>query len=873
VEVLFQSSVPKVTSVRTHAVSAAFQAWLSNGGRFASIDQGAVDGLPLRHPDPVAAGAQIWCRGGTVANEPRPSEFLGVKLVLGVIADPDGNEFVISRRTDHQRSSRSTGASCAPHGPAHICIIVDVVAEPVALIVQRTRRPRSPATLIRAASMASILITVVLVLGVFATPATGKSPGPTHQHGAVPRITSGASVSTEAGNVSPAFSQSNNSSAVAGIWQTTDGVVFQFDQSGGSASFTSIVLNDSCTGGPRTDFMSGMVTNNSTSTTLSGTMYRCSPANSTLDLNCSLDAIWSTPFNATITNGDLINGTYQGQYWTWNVSSSGQWTNCHIQSYFNATFVIDRIDCGLQSFQQLGDAYIADPTLRAQDVAAAMQLEAAAQANAVSPGSVKTPVIWSPAQSVPGGFKSDVAAFQSSLSNWGRKSTVLSAYRPITYQAYFADLKFCAQWTYNAVDTTPSDAKFLAASVAHLNYQVVNVHAFQNPLVEQAGNLTFYIPNLVCSTVPFTSCDHVNGRAVDLSINNPSTPQTAAMSVDEIGALDGFCRPAATIVSDANHWVYVGGNGFNAKSCPGVGPGDAEITLVGDDAPINLLVSSPSGQGIGYDPSTGGVIDTFPPGTASYSGPGTEPQVFAISSNATQVGNYSVSGVSYGTGPYTISYEVLDSNGTAVDGQNGAVYTENQTGSASNGTPITLVTFALQSNYSTVSPWTLGVPGSSTGGTTPYTFVSPNGTFSVSANSSTVSSLMLTTAGQALALESTGVAGQTSVTIPHGLLLGPYTVRANGSMIPSTTSNSGSFSTVTFQMPVNGSTVTIQGTSPGSSSSSGNAAFPWLALGLVGTVVVVGVAVGVAIMIRRRHAAPPPPPPPPPLAPPPPPQG
>ena len=45
----------------------------------------------------------------------------------------------------------------------------------------------------------------------------------------------------------PAFSQSNNSSAVVGIWQTSDGLVFQFDQSGGGDSFTSMVLNDSWT--------------------------------------------------------------------------------------------------------------------------------------------------------------------------------------------------------------------------------------------------------------------------------------------------------------------------------------------------------------------------------------------------------------------------------------------------------------------------------------------------------------------------------------------------------------------------------------------------------------------------------------------------
>jgi hypothetical protein len=445
---------------------------------------------------------------------------------------------------------------------------------------------------------------------------------------------------------------------------------------------------------------------------------------------------------------------------------------------------------------------------------------------------------------------------------------VISAYRPISYQAYFADLKFCAQWTYNSVEATPSDAKFLAASVTSLNYQVVQVHKFQNPLVEQAGGLTFYIPNQVCSTAPFTSCDHVSGNAVDLSINNPSTPANAAMSIDEIGALDGFCRPPATILSDSNHWVYVGGNGFSAKSCPGVGPGDAQITLVGDDAPINLLVTSPSGLEIGYDPSTGSVVDTFSPGSASYSGAGTEPQVFVISSNATEVGNYSVSGVSYGSGAYTISYSVLNADSTGVDGDDDAVFIENQTGTASNGTTIAPAAFSLQADYSTPSPWTLGAAGSSTGGSTSYSFVTANGTFTVSASSSTVEAMMITTAGQALALESMDVAGETSVTIPHALLVAPYTVRANGSLLPSSTANSGSFSTVTFQMPANGSTITIQGTVPGASSSSGSPTVPWLLVALITVVVVVVIAVTATLLMLRRRAAPPPstllPPPPPP---------
>ncbi|MGA7861412.1 MAG: VOC family protein [Thermoplasmata archaeon] len=66
------------------------------GGR----EPGTVTGVVLRSLDPVASCEEIKRRGGTIANEPRLIEFPDRRFVLGVIADPDGNEFVISDRTD-----------------------------------------------------------------------------------------------------------------------------------------------------------------------------------------------------------------------------------------------------------------------------------------------------------------------------------------------------------------------------------------------------------------------------------------------------------------------------------------------------------------------------------------------------------------------------------------------------------------------------------------------------------------------------------------------------------------------------------------------------------------------------------------------------
>jgi catechol 2,3-dioxygenase-like lactoylglutathione lyase family enzyme len=66
------------------------------GGR----EPGTVTGIIFQHPDPTAACDEIKRRGGTIVNEPRLVERPGHRFVLAAIADPDGNEFVISDRKD-----------------------------------------------------------------------------------------------------------------------------------------------------------------------------------------------------------------------------------------------------------------------------------------------------------------------------------------------------------------------------------------------------------------------------------------------------------------------------------------------------------------------------------------------------------------------------------------------------------------------------------------------------------------------------------------------------------------------------------------------------------------------------------------------------
>ncbi len=63
-------------------------------------EPGTVSGLVFGHPDPMAACREIARRGGTITMDPTVVETSIGTFVRAVVADPDGNEFVISNRTD-----------------------------------------------------------------------------------------------------------------------------------------------------------------------------------------------------------------------------------------------------------------------------------------------------------------------------------------------------------------------------------------------------------------------------------------------------------------------------------------------------------------------------------------------------------------------------------------------------------------------------------------------------------------------------------------------------------------------------------------------------------------------------------------------------
>ena len=63
-------------------------------------EPGTVSGIVFHHPDPSQAIDEFRRRGGTVTLEPTEVQIGRVRFTRAAIADPDGNEFIISNRPD-----------------------------------------------------------------------------------------------------------------------------------------------------------------------------------------------------------------------------------------------------------------------------------------------------------------------------------------------------------------------------------------------------------------------------------------------------------------------------------------------------------------------------------------------------------------------------------------------------------------------------------------------------------------------------------------------------------------------------------------------------------------------------------------------------
>lgn len=202
--------------------------------------------------------------------------------------------------------------------------------------------------------------------------------------------------------------------------------------------------------------------------------------------------------------------------------------------------------------------------------------------------------------------------------------TVSSAFRPQAYQDHLREIRDRANElgarVANGQVTFTNTAEECAQRRQEIADELLNHGLGNNPVARRS--------------------DHGTGNAVDIT-----APLPPGVDVDALARQAGLTRPLP--VRDPVHFVN-GGQG----SQPG--------TIRGR-SPIALLVTDPAGRRIGFDPVTRSIVNEIGP-DASYSGLGSEPQVFEFEDMPD--GDYVISGVGTGNGPYTL--EVITTSNDSV---------------------------------------------------------------------------------------------------------------------------------------------------------------------------------------------------------------
>jgi hypothetical protein len=633
-----------------------------------------------------------------------------------------------------------------------------------------------------------------------------------------------ALVATLPAPAAAAYSPSSDLPNLNGVWEDDTFTQFRISQDDGSNTLSSTLVNDTCKGGPRDSIVEATFNGKG----LNGSMTRCVGPDDLLVKNCNLSEIWQTPFTANYTDGEIV-GNHTVEWWVWNTTANGTWVNCTLDHYYDVAFSWDRLDCAVKSFGELAEHYIRDASKRD----AAIQL-----ANDFEGGQT---LKWTDAQSAPGGLKEKMEAFVSIMAKWNYTGHINSAYRPLLYQAHFADLRLCAIRIHDVLKYEPDLIDAFRPSVDALNAEI-DKHGIKYGWMNVTGLEIRVV--FVCVREPLTDCPHVDERAADITF----TPDNAKL--DWIGSLYGMCRPYLHAKTpDRPHWEFLGPNPFTNPKCSANGLyGRVNVTVSGN-SPVNLLLSAPDGRRVGYDPATHAAVNDFGD-SAQYSGPGTEPQRIDIAADEASIGDYTVTGVGTGAGPYTVSFSTTNFDGIELDAAS-------ITGTAASGAATAPLHFAVPHEYPAPNPFTVATVVSASSTSTSFSVPRAGTPHTITAGGGAFSGLAYSNESGVIALAYDGAAGSTQISIPAGLLDGPYTVRVDGTEVAATPTNASGVVTLSFDRPAGGSLITIEGTAPaagpaptgGGSTPSGDSTLLFV------VVVVIAAAAAVGFVFWRRGQA------------------
>lgn len=241
-----------------------------------------------------------------------------------------------------------------------------------------------------------------------------------------------------------------------------------------------------------------------------------------------------------------------------------------------------------------------------------------------------------------------LSCFRDAVAALGGSMTPTSGYRPTEYQAHLYELRtnFVELSQLNGIvayldGRRPQLATTPGTAACQSVVDAVNAEIRQHLLVARTDGTP-------AVSAPGNSL-HELGRAVDLTVGG----LPANVSADRLARNCGLYRPY--VANDPVHYELTGETPRR------------QLTFTGH-SPINILVVDPVGRKIGFDANLGTAVNQIG-AYATYTGAGSSPQVVQILPNEVRAGEYAVSGVGTGDGPYTVRVQILseDGAGTVID--------------------------------------------------------------------------------------------------------------------------------------------------------------------------------------------------------------
>ncbi|HWG89618.1 MAG TPA: fibronectin type III domain-containing protein [Candidatus Thermoplasmatota archaeon] len=297
-------------------------------------------------------------------------------------------------------------------------------------------------------------------------------------------------------------------------------------------------------------------------------------------------------------------------------------------------------------------------------------------------------VIWHPSQQGPGKFEARAKDFIAKMEEKGFKGNITSAYRPALYQAHFGNLRTCGEAIYELGQEFGPDSESLARNLSYEQLsdiqtlinridEEMRTHALREDYGADGKNLTERMiragmkpavgvktPHLIIGKklveyplkfgytglrVPYVcyrnleSCEHVNGRAIDVAWKGGVTSDLVK-AADDLG----WCRPYGK--EDPVHWEEKKHD--KNKTCSGA------AKVVGTiNSPVAVLLVAPDGRRVGFDPETGAQVNDFGE-DASISD--THPIIITLDTDMRTATEMVMTGVGTGEGPYKIALTIYD---------------------------------------------------------------------------------------------------------------------------------------------------------------------------------------------------------------------